>query len=404
MMNLVSELNYFRNMNIKPNFSALARAYKKDRHTIRKMYYDVKPKPRGKKGPCYDKHSKEIVDLLSRERMTKKSIWFYLKDVYKVNSSYSNLKAYIKNNNLDEQAVCYKKSHPFFETDPGEQAQVDWVESIKLHTTSGELLNFNLFSVTLGYSRLHYFEYSEFKTEEDFKRCLVNFFRTIGGKTNTVLTDNMSAIVSIKEGKRKIHPTIEQFFKDLNVKLKLCQVLSPQTKGKNETANKYAKWLQPYDGKLKDKDHLLEIIEHLNKEINEQINSRTMLKPNVLFQKEKEYLSPLANFDLFNSSNSNTVRIKVSNSCLVTYKGAKYSVPVNIIGKTVDIIEQKEKIYFYYNKNLVAIHNKRIKNSINYLEEHYISALSSRMKNSDDIDDIAKKNLERFKNLGDINE
>lgn len=41
MTDLEIELMFFINKNIKPNFSSLARHYKKDRHTIRKMYDDI---------------------------------------------------------------------------------------------------------------------------------------------------------------------------------------------------------------------------------------------------------------------------------------------------------------------------------------------------------------------------
>ena len=165
--------------------------------------------------------------------------------------------------------------HPLFETDPGKQVQVDWVESIKLNTVNGELLQFNLFSATLGYSRLHYFEYSEFKQEDDFKKCFVHYLKKIGGTPEEVLTDNMSAIVSSTGSSRKIHPAISQYFKDLEIKLKLCKPRSPQTKGKDEVSNKFAQWLNSYDGKIENKEHLKKIIANLNTDINKQKNTRT---------------------------------------------------------------------------------------------------------------------------------
>lgn len=109
-----------------------------------------------------------------------------------------NFKSYVKKYKLFEQAKTFTP-HPLFETDPGKQLQVDWVESIKITNVEGEIIKFNLFSATLGYSTLHYFEYTEFKSESDFKRCLIHFFKKIGGTTKEVLTDNMSAIVNIKE-------------------------------------------------------------------------------------------------------------------------------------------------------------------------------------------------------------
>lgn len=106
--------------------------------------------------------------------------------------------------------------HPLYETDPGQQLQVDWVESMRLATTKGETLEFNFFSATLGYSRLHYFEYTEFKQEADFKRCLVHAFERLDGMTREVLTDNMSAVVAVDgRGGRTVHPSVSQFFKDI---------------------------------------------------------------------------------------------------------------------------------------------------------------------------------------------
>ena len=135
------------------------------------------------------------------------------------------------NKNKLNQKIKGSVAHFRYETEPGEQLQVDWVENLKLFIAEGEQLQFNLLSATLGYSRIHYFEYSKSKTEEDFMRCLLHAFEYFGGKTKKVLTDNMSAIINIdKNGNRSIHPTIVQFFKDIDVELKLCKVRTPQKK------------------------------------------------------------------------------------------------------------------------------------------------------------------------------
>ena len=53
------------------------------------------------------------------------------------------------------------------------------------------------------------------------------------------------------------------------------------------------------------------------------------------------------------------------------------------------------KLYIYYNKDLIAIHEINDK-KFNYKEEHYIEALTNKMKDktSDQIEVLAKKNLE----------
>lgn len=94
--------------------------------------------------------------------------------------SYSNFKAYIKSRKLSKPRH-QNTTHVKFETPKGKQLQVDWKEDISIITKHGEVIKFNLFAATLGYSRLHYFVYSESRTEESFIRCLLDTIYHIGG-------------------------------------------------------------------------------------------------------------------------------------------------------------------------------------------------------------------------------
>ena len=364
-LNLIGTLNVLKTMKMMSNFSELARTFGKDRHTIKKMYDGKEAKIKKKKPSELDPYKDEIVEILSHPGVKVKAAYWYFKNEKNIKCSYDNFKSYVNKFKLFEQAKTFTP-HPLFETEPGKQLQVDWVESIKIATTEGEIIKFNLFSATLGYSRFHYFEYTEFKSEFDFKRCLIHFFKKIGGTTKEVLTDNMSAIVNIKEAKKQIHPSIIQFFKDLGVRLRLCQIRTPQTKGKDEVSNKFAQWLNAYQGKIKDKNHLLKLIDKLNIDINKQKNTRTNIPPILLFKKEKEYLSPLPNSELLDSYEDEMRSCKVPSTFLIEYKGAKYSVPPYLINKTVKYKEVMEKLYIYYQNDLVSEHqiNKKIQSII----------------------------------------
>lgn len=399
-LNLIGTLTMFKAMGMLPNFSELARTFGKDRHTIKNMYDGKEKKPRKKKPSELDLYKDEIIKILSNSGTTIKAAYWYFKNEKHLRCSYDNFKVYIKKNKLLEEAKT-ETAHPLYETDPGEQLQVDWVESIKLTTVDGEILNFHLFSATLGYSRFHYFEYTEFKQEVDFKRCLVHFFKKIGGTTKKVLTDNMSAIVNIEGGKKKIHPSIIEFFKDLNVKLELCGTRTPQTKGKDEVSNKYAQWLNAYDGKIKNKEHLLKLIDKLNVDINRQKNTRTNIPPVLLFSKEKEYLDPLPNKELLDSYEDEMRSCKVPSTFLIDYKGAKYSVPPYLITKTVNYKERDGKLFIYYKHDLVAEHSIAKAKSVNYDENHYKKGLIGKLKDDCQIEELTAKNLAKFKDFGD---
>lgn len=399
-LNLVGTLTMFKTMGMLPNFSELARVFGKDRHTVKNMYVGKENKVRKKKPSELDEFKDQIIEILSHPGTKIKAAYWYFVNEKHIKCSYDNFKTYVNKNKLLEEAKT-GTPHPLFETDPGEQLQVDWVESIKLQTVNGEIYDFNLFSATLGYSRFHYFEYSDFKTEADFKRCLIHFFKRIGGKTKQVLTDNMSAIVCVNDERKTIHPSIIQFFKDIGVELKLCHIKTPQTKGKDEVSNKFAQWLYAYDGKIKDKNHLLTLIDKLNLDINKQKNTRTNYPPILLFGKEKEYLSPLPNKELLDSYEDEMRSCKVPSTFVIEYKGAKYSVPPYLISKTVKYKETNGRLYIYYQNDLVSEHELKTKNSINYHSQHYQSGFLGKLKNNDEIVKITRKNLAKFKDFGE---
>lgn len=72
---------------------------------------------------------------------------------------------------------------------------------------------------------------------------MLETFRRLGGLTQILKTDNMTAIVSLRNGNRKIHSRVQSFFNDLGVKLELCECRTPETKGKCESSNRFVNWL-----------------------------------------------------------------------------------------------------------------------------------------------------------------
>lgn len=91
--------------------------------------------------------------------------------------------------------------------------------------------------------------------------------------------------------------------------------------------------LKAYDNEFKDLDDLNQVVEELNYELNNEEKSQATNEiPNVLFQKEKEYLIPV-NYDILENYCNPVKTYKVSNESMITYHGIKYSVPIQYIGK-----------------------------------------------------------------------
>ena len=278
---------------------------------------------------------------------------------------------------------------------------MDWKEDLKIHSVNGEVYEFNVFSATLGYSRKHIFIYSVGKTEDDFIRCVLETFRRLGGLTQILKTDNMTAIVSLRNGNRKIHSRVQSFFDDLGVKLELCECRTPETKGKCESSNRFVNWLVSFDHRIKNEQELIHIIENqITSECNKEINRRTKVPPAKLFLKEKEFLKPFGNNLNMDTYLREHRRVKVPSMLLVSYNGKQYSVPTKYIGKVVDIYAVGSEVYIYHNSQLITVHTVT-ECKLNYKHEHYIDALSRRLRTTqDDIEELAMRNLERLENLG----
>lgn len=393
------ELLVMKTLNIKPNFSELSRIYKVDRRTI-KRYNEGYSRKNTKviRKSKLDKFKNEIKEKLELPGITITGLYQYLNKKEDI-GTYSNFYKYIKKCNLKPQKN--NKAHLRYETKFGQQLQFDWKEDIKMISKHGELFEFNIFSSTLGASRLHIFIYSKFKTRIDVQRCLIKTFEYIGGVPKELLTDNMSSIVDTKT--RTFYKEFITFTNDMQTKPKNCKPRHPYTKGKDESANRFMSWLIPYNNEFEDEQELIKIIGEINLKVNRQVNSTIGVAPIMLFNKEKEYLQPLPNSKIMDQYLIDTVHVKISNESLFYYKGKKYSVPNKFINYTLDIQEDNNKLYVYYNKELITIHAISEKN-INYKEEHYIDGLTNILKNKtqEQIEALAKQNLENLNRLCEV--
>ena len=377
---------------LKPNYSELGRLYGVDRRTAKKRYNGVLNKEKRIKGSKLDKHLELIKDKLKIPGSNMKAVYKYITmNIDNDIGSYSNFRKYV-NKNDELIKIKQEVAHVLFETDYGEQLQFDWKGPIKLHTKDGTIIQFYIFSTTLGSSRFHTFIYSQFMTRESVERCLIETFEIIGGVTKECLTDNMSSIINYSQ--HEFTTEFKEFSKDMGFTPKHCKVDSPETKGKDESCNRFMSWLYPYDYEFNTESELIDIIKRLNKEINTETNQSTNMPPIVLFQKEKAYLQPIPKQVILDKYLNNLIPVKVQNTLLIHYKGCKYSVPKKYINQTVKVKEFDNKLYIYYNKDLIATHDIS-NNKINYREEDYKEGLSSTLyyKSQEEIDDLAKHNL-----------
>lgn len=384
-------------MDLKPNFSDLARQYGFDRRTVKKYYegYEGKPKTRNKTSKL-DKYKDEIIEKLQIKGIKVKAIYEYFLDKGYDVGGYSNFNKYIKNNDL--KPASKSKGHPRFETPPGKQAQVDWKEDLKLISKYNEEFIINVFNYKLGNSRYCHFEYKKHRTQQDVFDSLIKAFKETGGVPKEILFDNMRTVVDIVDNRRRINIKMQAFADDFSFKISLCKPRKSYTKGKVEAANKFVEWLLAYNYDFEDEDDLISIIKNINNKVNQYVCQATGVPPILLFQKEKEYLQPLPKNLIIESYMDHELRTSVHKDSLVNYKGRKYSVPPKYIGKDVLLNQIDNQLYIYCNIELIRIHQLSDKN-FNYEPEDYKALMAQSIKDENDLENIVLENLNTLDNF-----
>jgi len=101
-----------------------------------------------------------------------------------------------------------------FETEAGQQMQVDWIEFPKD--------NLSAFVATMGYSRASYVEYVEDETLETLISCHLNAFSYFGGVPKEALYDNMRTVITKRNaygyGKHQLNSMFEDFAKHCDLR------------------------------------------------------------------------------------------------------------------------------------------------------------------------------------------
>lgn len=138
-----------------------------------------------------------------------------------------------------------------FETAPGEQMQVDWVEFRKGKNP------LYAFCATLGYSRMSYVEFVTDMKVETLIGCHEAAFAAFGGIPRRILYDNMKTVVLERDtagpGEHHYHAAFLDYARHCGFVIKLCRPYRAKTKGKVERFNGYLRrsFYVPLIAKLK---------------------------------------------------------------------------------------------------------------------------------------------------------
>jgi transposase len=392
--------------NLKVNKSELARKLGVDRRTVSK-YIDGYEKPSVRLSVSqFDAYYEIIKALLENEVQVfayKRILWQYMVDTHNMPGAYSSFRKYVKKH--DELQKHFMKTTAIktantlrFETDAGNQAQVDWKEKMTFQLDTGETLIIHIFVFLLSFSRFRVYRLSLTMTRDVVMHYLNNSFEVIGGVPSEILVDNMKTVMDSPRtnySKGKVNDEFQTFANDYGFQVKPCLANRPQTKAKVESPMRILKELMAYNGQLS-YDGLIRKLSQINDRENNRYHDGYQAYPILGLKKEKDSLKPLPPKTIRNHYHIKTERVKVNLSSMITYRSRQYSVAPEYIGKHLEIQVVDNHLCIYYDKLMVTIHPISEK-KLNYLHEHYVEIAKLTLPFDDyKINEIAKENLERI--------
>lgn len=188
-----------------------------------------------------------------------------------------------------------------FETAPGEQLQVDWVEFRK------GAKPLYAFCATLGYSRASYVQFVSDMKVQTLVACHEHAFEAFGGVPRRVLYDNMKTVVlerdSHGEGQHRYHAGFLDYARHCGFVIKLCRPYRAKTKGKVERFNGYLRrsFYVPLVSCLKQAGLQLDVVSAnievsrwLAEVANDRVHGTTGAQPSDRLRQERPSLQPIA--------------------------------------------------------------------------------------------------------------
>lgn len=223
-----------------------------------------------------------------------------------------------------------------FETEPGQQAQVDWGHFGYVEI-EGKRQRLYAFVMTLGWSRAMYLEYTTSLDTGWFLRCHQHAFAYFGGIPREVLHDNLKSAVLSRDEEGNIHwnPRYLDFALAYGFRPRACHPYRAQTKGKVESGVRYVRvnfWPGVHFRDVHDLNQ--QALTWLDTVANRRLHATTGETPFHRLAQEGLQPLPAGCYD----TSIVTMR-RSSKDCLVSYNGNYYSVPAAYARQTLMLKE-----------------------------------------------------------------
>jgi len=232
-----------------------------------------------------------------------------------------------------------------FETDPGQQAQMDYGVYDLDFTREGRRRVY-LFSYLLGYSRRQYLRWVEAMDLRTTLHEHVQAFHHLGGVARVCLYDNFKAVVLQHDSDGPLYnPKFLAFATHYGFRPQACAVRRPQTKGKVERKFFYVE-SSLLNGRTFDTlEHLNDLTTHwLHRVADVRILRDFRESPRERHQRELAHLLPLPKCDF---DTALVVYRHVNVEGFLSYRLNFYSVPWSYIGQVLPVRIRPDEVIIY---------------------------------------------------------
>jgi transposase len=335
--------------------SGIARATGLDRKTVRRCLRQVRwqaYRRQARREGLLDAHREWIAGRAAEVGYSARILYQELRSARGYEGGYGTVRDAVRP--LRAFAAAASITQCRFETEPGEQAQVDWGEvRVRL---GAELLEVHIFVMTLGYSRRAWAEGYEHERMESLLAAHEHAFEHFGGLTREILYDRMrTVILGEREGAKRWNPTFQAFARHWGFEPRVCRPYRAQTKGKVESGVKYVKRNFLPGRVFRGLEDFNEQLGTWQAEVaDRRIHGTTHEVPIERFAREAAALTPLGEQAGFLAAMPRP-RV-VASDWLVSIDTNRYSVPWRLIGATVEVLRVGGNWQIRHRGALVAEH------------------------------------------------
>jgi hypothetical protein len=247
------------------------------------------------------------------------------------------------------------------ETPPGKQAQVDWGHLGTLQCTDQEQKLW-AFTFTMGYSRRLMAKVAVDQKIGTLLRMHEEAFQQMGGVPEEILYDRMKTVWlgSDERGEIVWHPVFLDFARYWGFTPRLCRPYRAQTKGKVESGVKYLRrnFLCGLQGREPHSlaDMNAQLREWIAAVANQRVHGTTREQVAIRWDVEQFSLQSIAG-RLSYPYVDGELR-KVARDAYIDWRGSRYSVPWQYVGKEVWVRELADEVDVLDGRARIAVHSR----------------------------------------------